>query len=119
MSTHQQILNIYIQYTCKSIKLNIRYEPLSAFYSLNCVFINVNTDKLKSVCKLALRYFHLFTQQRNVFTAQIVFSVRGFVYEHIIHPPTFYTAVKAPFFKKPQHLRRHYIFTVRFAPFGA
>ena len=42
----QQLFNCNVQCHAKNFQFNIGYKPLTAFNALNCIFINVHSQKL-------------------------------------------------------------------------
>lgn len=71
-----------MQNSCEIDQLNVCHETLSSFNSLNCIFIDIQTCKLKHIGKLPLRLTHPNAVLGNLLATDIIAAIKCFVCEH-------------------------------------
>ena len=65
----QKIVDSTAEYTCETDNFDVGHKPFAALDSLYCVFVNIETDKLKPVCKLTLGNVQFTAEYGNIFAA--------------------------------------------------
>lgn len=58
----KELIEAFAKCTTQRSKLNVGYKALPGFYALYRILVNIETDELKSIGKLTLRYFQRFAK---------------------------------------------------------